>query len=212
MKKVAVSIHATENFKLDIIKNLRDLDFIHVDVMDGKFVKTTNLNLGIFKILRKNFDIPILAHLMVLNPLIYIDKIINYIDVFVFHYESDADKNKVINLIKENNKKIGIAINPTTKLLEIVPFLNKVDMILVMSVNPGLSGQKFISESIKKVNSLAELKKDYKFEIDIDGGINLENAKELINTDILSSASSILKANDPNYVIHALKNSDRYGK
>jgi ribulose-phosphate 3-epimerase len=86
--------------------------------------------------------------------------------------------------------------------------LDKIDIVLVMSVYPGWSGQKFIPETIEKVNRLAEYKKDYDFEIDVDGGVNLENSERLINTDILSSASTILKAKDPNLVIQTLKYSD----
>lgn len=208
MKKVAVSIHAIENFTPQIIKGLKGLDYIHVDVMDGKFVDNINLNLSVFKAIKENYDVPIIAHLMVVNPFQYIDKIIEFIDVFLFHFEIDGNKKVIINEVKGNNKKVGIAINPDTEISEIIPYLNEIDIVLVMSVYPGRSGQKFIPETVKKVNHLAEYKKDYDFEIDVDGGVNLENSKMLINTDILSSASTILKAKDPNLVIQTLKYSD----
>lgn len=212
MKKIAVSLHAANNFSPEIIKDLRDLDYIHIDVMDGKFVNNTNVNLDIFRSIKENFKTPIIAHLMVLNPLKYIDKIIEFIDIFLFHLEIEGNKKIIIDKVKNFNKKVGIAINPDTNISEIIPYLDKIDLVLVMSVHPGWSGQKFITDIIKKVNYLAEYKKQYKFQIDVDGGINLENAKKLIHADILSSASTILNAEDPNLIIKLLKTSDKKKK
>lgn len=208
MKKVAVSLHATDNFDPITIKDLKGLDYIHVDVMDGEFVENKQNNLNIFKILKETYDIPIISHLMVNNPLVYIDKVIDYIDVFVFHYESKGDKEAIINKIKKHNKKVGIAINPDTNLPKILPYLNKIDIILIMSVYPGWSGQEFIRETSDKINLLFTYRYQNKldFEIDVDGGVNPENAK-LLNADILTSASAILKADDPNLIIQLLKTS-----
>lgn len=208
MKKVAVSIHAIDDFDPNIIRNLKGLDFIHVDVMDGKFVNNTNNNLDVFRLLKDKYNIPIIAHLMVNNPKVYIDKIIEFVDFFIFHFESEGDKEDIIKRVHNYNKSVGIAINPDTEISKIIPFLNSIDIILVMSVNPGWSGQKFIPKMIDKVNKLAKYKKKYNFEIDIDGGVNLVHAKELINADILSSASTILKSVDPNFVIQQLKKSE----
>ncbi|MFX1408985.1 MAG: ribulose-phosphate 3-epimerase [Promethearchaeota archaeon] len=210
MKKVAISIHARDNFNPLILKELKDIDYIHVDVMDGRFVDNTNINLDIFGLLKQYYDIPVIAHLMVNNTFQYIDKIIEDIDYFVFHFENDEDKLVIINEVKLRNKKVGIAINPDTKISKIVPYLDKIDIVLVMSVNPGWSGQIFIESTIQKINNLAEFKNKFDFIIDVDGGVNLENARKLKNTDILSSASTILNAKDPNAIIHALKNSDEY--
>ena len=210
MKKVAVSIHAIDEFNPDIIKQLKGLDYIHVDVMDGKFVDNVNRNLNVFKKIKEISDLPIIAHLMVVNPDEYIDKIIEFIDVFLFHYEIDGNINAIIKEIKGWSKKVGIAINPDTEISEIVPYLDDLDMILVMSVYPGWSGQEFIPETIEKVDQLAKYKEIYNFEIDVDGGVNLENSKNLINADILSSASTILKAKDPNLAIHSLKFTEQY--
>jgi len=210
MKEVAVSIFAKNDFDPLILNGLKGIDYIHVDVMDGKFVNNTNINLDAFKVLSENYKTPIIAHLMVINTIDYINKIIDYIDYFLFHFENDEDKLAIIKEVKAKNKKVGIAINPNTKILEIVPYLDKIDIVLVMSVFPGWSGQKFIEKTIEKINTLAEYKKKFNFKIDVDGGINLENAKKLKNTDILSSASTILKAKDPNTIIYALKNSDEY--
>ncbi|MFX1296907.1 MAG: ribulose-phosphate 3-epimerase [Promethearchaeota archaeon] len=208
MKKIGVAIHAIDNFNPEIIKGLKNIDFIHVDIMDGKFVNNLNLNLESFKILKNYTNIPILAHLMVINPLDYIEQIIDYIDGFLFHFESDGDKLLIINKIKKKDKEVGIALNPDTDIIEIVPYLNLIDSVLIMSVNPGWSGQKFIPQSVQKVNKLAELKKNHRFSIIIDGGIDCENAKQLANVDILCSSSTILNAEDPNSIIQSLKRSD----
>jgi len=208
MKKIAVSIHATNDFTADIIKDLEGLDYIHVDVMDGKFVNNINNNLKVFKSLKETYDIPIIAHLMVINPLDYIEKIIDYVDIFLFHFEINNDKNRIIQIIKEKQKQVGFAINPETHISNIIPYLEKIDLVLIMSVNPGWSGQKFLENTPKKVDDLAEYKKKFDFLIDVDGGINLTNAKLLTNTDIISSSSTILKAQNPNEIIKRLKGSD----
>lgn len=205
MKEIAVAIHAKEDFDPHIINGLENLDYIHVDVMDGKFVNNFNLNLSVFKILNFFFEYPIVAHLMVSNPIDYVKKIINFIDVILFHYESEGNIEEIINKVKDYNKKVGIVINPNTEISNIISYLNKIDYVLVMAVNPGWSGQKFIPATIDKVNKIAQYKKKFKFEIIVDGGINLDNAIKLMNADILSSSSTILNAKDPNYIIEALK-------
>ena len=206
MRKVAVSIHATDDFNTDVIKDLKGLDYIHVDVSDGEFTSFQNLNLDIFRILHERYDLPIIAHMMVINPSEYIEQIIEFIDIFTFHKEIEGDIDAIIRKVKKKNKKVGLAINPDTDISEILSYLGSVDLVLVMSVNPGGSGQKFIPNSIEKVNQLREHKKKYNFIIDIDGGINLNNAPKL-NVDIISSTSTILYAKDPNKVIESLKHS-----
>ena len=208
MKEVAVSIHAIDNFSVNILKGIEGFDYIHVDVMDGKFVKNKNDNLDVFRILKEVYKTPIIAHLMVINPFNYIEKIINYIDIFLFHFEIDNKRDKIIKEVRDFDKKVGFAINPGTKISEIIPYLNKIDIVLVMGVNPGWSGQKFLISSVEKVDKLAEYKNINDFIIDIDGGINLENAKLLRNIDILTSSSTILKAEDPNKIIKLLRESD----
>ena len=211
MKKVAISLHATENFDPNIIKNLNGLDYIHVDFMDGKFVDNKQNNLEVFRLLKEIYELPIIAHLMVRDPLNYLDKIIGFVDVFMFHFESDVSIEMIIKKVRNHDKKVGIALNPDTALTKIIPFLNKVDIILIMSVQPGWSGQEFIWETPGKVNLLYAYRQQNKlnFEIDVDGGVNPENAK-LINADILTSASAILQAEDPNLIIQLLKASENF--
>lgn len=207
MKKVAVALHAREDFNPEIIKDLKGLDYIHVDVSDGKFTSVKNLNLKVFRVLNETYQTPIIAHMMVVNPLYYIEEIIENIHIFTFHFEVEQDIKEIINQIRKKKKLVGIALNPDTAIMEIIPYLNLIDLILVMSVYPGKSGQKFIPYSIEKVKQLIKYKEDYNFLIDVDGGINTTNATKL-DVDILSSTSTILNANDPNKVISILKHSD----
>jgi len=209
MKKVSISIHAIEKFDPNIINGLDGLDYIHVDVFDGKFVKNKHDNVECFKLLKEHTNIPVIAHLMVIDPINYIEKIIDNVDIFEFHFEAEGNKRVIIDEIKKKKKKVGIVINPDTQISEIVPFLKDIDLVLVMSVIPGWSGQKFIPETVEKVNDLAKYKEKYGFEIEVDGGVNLENAKKLIHVDILCSASTIFKAEDPNLAIQLLKESDK---
>ena len=209
MKKVAISLHAEEEFNPDIIKGLKGLDYLHVDVMDGKFVQNKQNNIEVFKILKKSSDLPIIGHFMVINPLTYIDKIIEYTDIFVFHYESEGIIENIINKINILNKKVGIAINPETSITKLINYLHKIDVVLIMAVNPGYSGQEFISTTPNKTNKLLGYRdqNNLNFNIDVDGGVGPDNAK-LIKADILTSASAILKAEDPNLIIQLLKRSD----
>jgi len=207
MKKIAFAVHANQEFDLDPIERLVGLDYIHVDVSDGQFTPVRNLDLDVFRIIKKKYDIPVIAHMMVVDPENYIDEIIENLDIFTFHYEIDEDKIEIINEIKSRNKLVGIALNPDTSISEVIPYLHLTDLVLVMSVYPGESGQKFIPNSIEKVKQLALYKNEYNFLIDVDGGINIENAKGL-NVDILSSTSTILNAKDPNSVIELLKRSN----
>ncbi len=206
MRKVAVSIHATDDFNIDVIKELKGLDYIHIDVSDGEFTSFQNLNLEVFRTLHDKYDLPIIAHMMVVNPSDFIEQIIEFVDIFTFHKEIEGNIDAIIRKVKNKNKKVGLAINPNTDISEILSYLGSIDLVLVMSVNPGGSGQKFIPNSVEKVNHLREYKKKYKFLIDIDGGINLKNASEL-NVDIISSTSTILNAEDPNKIIESLKYS-----
>ncbi|MHA1985820.1 MAG: ribulose-phosphate 3-epimerase [Promethearchaeota archaeon] len=208
MKEIAVSIHARKNFNPDVIKDLDGLDYIHVDVADGKFADVKHPNLDTFQLLKENYNIPIIAHMMVVDPLDYLDKIIKYLHSFTFHFEIEGDKWLIINEIKKKGKDVGIAINPNTRVSEIRPYLEAIDLVLVMCVYPGKSGQKFIPQSIDKVNRLNVYKKDFDFKIEVDGGINLENAKNL-NADILSSTSTILNSKTPNATIQSLKHSNK---
>lgn len=182
----------------DVIKlyNKSNLDYIHYDVMDGKFVPNKNLTIKsiseLSNLSNKKCDI----HLMVKNPLKYIDELsLLNVEYITFHYEAVKNHLEVIEKIKNNGIKCGIAINPSTSVKEIEKHLNIVDMVLVMSVNPGLSGQSFMESVIYKLEILRKIKleKNYNYTISIDGGINNETfnlVKDYV--DMVVSASYLM--------------------
>ena len=182
----------------DLIKKFNDTEvkYIHVDVMDGKFVNNKSFTVGDIRkfdnISKKSFDI----HLMVKNPIKYINDIALFnIDTISFHYEAVKNIEEVIELIKNYGIKVGIAVNPKTDISVLTPYLNKIDTVLVMSVEPGYSGQPFIESTFEKVEKLKELINinNSKALIEVDGGVNTENAPMLKEkgVDILVSASCI---------------------
>lgn len=204
MKEVAISIHATDEFTLETLEGIQGYDYYHIDVMDGKFVKNKKNNLKVFQKLRDYNNVPIIGHFMVKNPLFYFKNLLDQIDIFTFHFEANDQTLITIKQIKDFNKRVGIAINPETEVNKIIPYIDLIDLVLIMGVHPGFSGQSFIPETTHKVDELVPYKKDFDFKIEVDGGINLLNAKEL-NCDIISSASTIFKAEDPNEIINKLK-------
>jgi ribulose-phosphate 3-epimerase len=204
MKKVALAVHANKNFELDLINNLQGLDYIHIDVADGKFTRVRNLDLEVFRIIKSMTHIPLIAHMMVLEPLVFLDKIFDFIEIYTFHFEVEEDIEFIIREIRKKKKLVGIAINPNTPISKLVPFIDEIDLVLVMSVYPGESGQEFINDTVQKVQNLSAYQENHEFLIDVDGGINVENAK-LLKANIVSSTSSILNATDPNLIIRLLK-------
>jgi len=201
--KLSVSYLSVKKRNVADVISLLDLtsaDFIHVDVMDGKYVPNkANLfsfveNIGNYT--RKRLDI----HFMVSKPLKMIDDyaLLNAY-CMTFHVDINNDLNEVIEKTKSYGIKVGLAINPNQDIDIIKPYLDKIDLILVMSVKPGLPGQKFIPEVLPKIKQLRRLIKEEKREIllSVDGGVNLENKKELKDADILVSGSFI--TNSPKY-------------
>jgi len=206
MKKIQVSpsILSADFSKLgEDIKRLEDsgADMIHVDVMDGHFVPNLTIGPPVIKSLRKYTKLPFDVHLM-------IDPVHKYIkdysdagaDIITFHPEATENISETINLIKSLNKKVGISLNPNTEITAAEDYLDKIDLILIMSVYPGFGGQKFISEVIHKIKDLDQIRKEKKlnFSIEIDGGINFETSKIAIDAgvDILVSGTTIFKENN----------------
>jgi len=175
-------------------------DYIHIDVMDGHFVPNLTIGPEVIRKLRpfttKTFDV----HLMISPVDNFIKDFANAgADIITFHPEATSDISNTIKLIKNENKKVGISLKPKSKLELIENFLSDIDLVLIMSVEPGFGGQKFMPEVLKKTKALKELiaKKNLKIDIEIDGGINFENcskAKEA-GANILVSGSTIFKEN-----------------
>ena len=201
--KISPSILSADFSKLGSeIQNLEkaEADLIHIDVMDGHFVPNITIGPEVIKKLRKYTSLPFDVHLM-------ISPVHNFIknfaeagaDIITIHPEATNDLKKTIEKIKSYNKKVGISLNPETQIDKVLPVLNLIDLVLVMSVNPGFGGQKFIIETLEKVKILRkeiDLKK-LKVQIEIDGGINFDNSKIAIQAgvNILVSGTTIFKEN-----------------
>ena len=208
MKKIQISpsILSADFSQLgNEIKRLEEggADMIHVDVMDGHFVPNLTIGPPVIKSLRKQTSILFDVHLMI-SP---VDKYIEAYsdagaDIITIHPEATDNLESSISKIKKLNKKVGVSLNPNTKLDIIDKVLDKIDLVLIMSVFPGFGGQKFIPEVIEKIKSLKKLKEERKLNLDIevDGGINFENNKIVIQAgaNILVSGTTIFKENNGN--------------
>ena len=187
---------------------------IHVDVMDGVFVPNISFGQPIVKTLSLISNKPLDVHLMIVDPIKFIDEFVfdNTLNITI-HYESTNKIEETLNYIKSKNIKSGLAIKPNTNINEIESYIQKVDILCLMSVNPGFSGQNFIENTYTRLKQLRKLIKKMKLStlIQIDGGVNNTNAKKLFNlgADILVSGNYIFKSANPNKVIEYLSNLSR---
>lgn len=174
------------------LKTLEELGvaYLHIDVMDGMFVPSISFGMPVIKSIRKDCNMIFDVHLMIEEPDRYIDDFVNAgADIIVVHAEAVKHLDRTINKIKEKEKQCGIAICPATPISSIIHLLPLVDMVLVMSVNPGFGGQKLIPYTLDKVRHLRKIKDEngFKFDIEVDGGIN----KDTIN-DVLDAGANII--------------------
>ena len=201
--KISPSILSADFSKLG--KEIQDLekakaDLIHIDVMDGHFVPNITVGPEVIKKLRKYTSLPFDVHLMISPVHNFIKNFVEAgADIITIHPEATADLIDSIKKIKSYNKKAGISLNPETSVDKVMPVLNLIDLVLVMSVNPGFGGQKFMKEVLDKVKILRKEidTKKLTTEIEIDGGINFENARmaKKAGVDILVSGTTIFKEN-----------------
>tara|TARA_A100001011_G_C14146567_1_gene772133 strand:- start:362 stop:1021 length:660 start_codon:yes stop_codon:yes gene_type:complete len=206
MKKIQISpsILAADFSQLgNEIKRLEEggADMIHVDVMDGHFVPNLTIGPPVIKSLKKNSSLIFDVHLMISHVHKYIEAYSDAgADIITIHPEATDDLDLSISKIKQLKKKVGVSLNPETKIDNIMQFLDKIDLVLIMSVNPGFGGQKFMPEVLSKVKKLKSIQKEKKlnFDIEIDGGINFENYKLAIEAgaNILVSGTTIFKDNN----------------
>ena len=208
MKKIKISpsILSADFSQLgNEIKRLEDggADLIHVDVMDGHFVPNLTIGPPVIKTLRKYTKLTFDVHLMISPVHKYIKDYADAgADIITIHPEATEDLKESISLIKDLKKKVGISLNPDTKVNIITEHLDKLDLVLVMSVFPGFGGQKFIPEVVDKIKEINKIKKERKlnFDIEVDGGINFSNSKTVIEAgaNILVSGTTIFKENNGN--------------
>ena len=185
------------------IKRLEEggADMIHVDVMDGHFVPNLTIGPPVIKALRNHCSLKFDVHLMISPVHKYIEAYANAgADIITIHPEATQNLRESIKTIKDLKKKVGVSLNPESKIELITEFLDQVDLVLIMSVNPGFGGQKFMPEVLDKIKQLKKIQqdKDLNFDIEIDGGINFENCKIAIDAgaNILVSGTTIFKSND----------------
>ena len=193
--KVAVSYLSSKNIIEDLRKlNVTDVDYIHVDVMDGKFVKNKTMSFSELKEIHRYTSKRLDVHLMVKKPLKYIDDYATLNTEFITIHIENKYVDKSLELIDSYGIKKGLSIKPNTPLDTLEPYLDKIDLILVMSVEPGKGGQEFIESTIDKIKGLKKKLKEHnsKALISVDGGINDVVAKKLKDVDILVSGSYIL--------------------
>ena len=206
MKKIQISpsILSADFSRLgNEIKRLEEggADMIHVDVMDGHFVPNLTIGPPVIKALRNHCSLKFDVHLMISPVHKYIDAYADAgADIITIHPEATEDLEKSILRIKELKKKVGVSLNPESKIDLILNHLDKIDLVLIMSVNPGFGGQKFMPEVLSKIKELKKIQseKNINFDIEIDGGINFENYKLAIEAgaNILVSGTTIFKSNN----------------
>jgi ribulose-phosphate 3-epimerase len=210
MKKISVSFLSSKSESKDILKlNRTSCDFIHVDVMDGRFVRKRHKPYKMLYRMSSSINKRLDVHLMVKKPAKYINRFASlnteYITIPV-----EIDKvDKYIDLIKQYGIKCGLAINPETDASILLPYLPKIDLILIMSVNPGKGGQPFIEDTYKKILKIKKIivAKKVKIKLSVDGGVNDEVAKKLDFVDIIVSGSYVTKSDDFEDAIETIRNN-----
>ena len=206
MKKIQISpsILSADFSQLgNEIKRLEEggADMIHVDVMDGHFVPNLTIGPPVIKALRKQCSIKFDVHLMISPVHKYIEAYSDAgADIITIHPEATDNLEESILKIKSLNKKVGVSLNPETKIDLIIDYLEKIDLVLIMSVNPGFGGQKFMPEVLDKIRELKKIQSENNsnFDIEIDGGINFDNCQSAIEAgaNILVSGTTVFKSNN----------------
>ncbi len=213
MIKIAPSLLACDFSKLEEeIKDVEDAgaNLLHLDVMDGHFVPNITFGPVIVKAIRKLTSLPLDVHLMITDPEKFAPAFIESgADIIVFHIEVKRNPIPLIKKIKSLGSKVGLSINPETSIKTLDAFLNLIDSILVMGVNPGFGGQNFIQSSHEKIKHLKSIKNNRKlnFEIAVDGGVNLDNTQKLVESgvDILIAGTTIFHSENRKKTIQSLK-------
>lgn len=215
MRKIYISpsfLSANFNNLQEDIKmiNNSDADFFHLDIMDGVFVPNISFGFPVISHIKKLSQKPLDVHLMIVQPDRYIEEFKKAgSDILTVHYEACTHLHRTVQKIKSDGMKAGVSLNPHTSVDLLEDIIEELDLVLIMSVNPGYGGQKFINNSYKKIRKLRKMidESGSKALIEVDGGINLENYKKLYDagTDILVAGSSVFKSESPTETIEKMK-------
>ena len=211
--KVAPSILAADFGRLnDEIKflNSSNADWIHIDVMDGLFVPNISFGQAIVKKMSEHAEIPMDVHLMIADPERYVDSFSEAgADVISFHLEATNHAHRLLQHLKSIGVKAGVAINPQTPVDALDDLLEDIDLVVIMSVNPGFGGQKFIYRSLDKIRRLKSkiIERNLETLIEVDGGVGLQNAETILKAgaDVLVAGSAVFKSDNPSQTIDRLK-------
>ena len=212
-KLIAPSVLSADfgNLQRDIeMINGSQADWFHVDVMDGRFVPNISFGFPVMKAIQEHAKKFVDVHLMIVEPEIYVEEFINYgADLVSVHYEACTHLHRTINLIQDKGAKAGVVLNPSTPVWVLEDIITEVDLVLLMSVNPGFGGQKFIENTYKKIRETKELilENNSTALIEIDGGVNTENAPKLFEAgaDVLVAGNAVFASENPERTIELLK-------
>jgi len=212
-KLIAPSLLSADfgNLERDIeMLNRSQADWIHVDVMDGRFVPNISFGFPVMKTVQKFAKKFVDVHLMIVEPEKYVEEFIDHgADLVSIHYEACVHLHRTINLIQDKGAKAGVVLNPSTPVLMLEDIIADVDLVLLMSVNPGFGGQKFIQNTYKKIAETKDLilSNNSTALIQVDGGVNLDNAAKLFEAgaDVLVAGNAVFSTEDPERTIELLK-------
>lgn len=207
--KISPSILASDYANLESeLKKIETSDLIHVDVMDGHFVPNISIGAPVVESIKKVCAVPFDVHLMISNPIDYVEDFAKAgADIICFHAESNSDIQETINKILSLGKKAAVAVKPGTDIDVVIPYLDKLSMVLVMTVEPGFGGQSFMESTMPKIEKLREINKE--IDIEVDGGVNSDTIKiaAKAGANVFVAGSAVFKSDDAAKTIQILKNN-----